>query len=478
MRSSKRNTPKRTVWQHPSTWLALVLLVIAISGGIWWLMGMPGNPLKPTATANSGPDFNTTVVRRGDLQISASGSGTLTASQSVDLSFPTRGMVTRLNVKAGDVVKTGDVLAQLGNTDALKATLAAAQLKLLQDQKTLNDLQTNASTALAQAYQALITAQDNYNTALTTDQRTAYARCSKPVVEKYAAQVTSYQDKLNNLNPSDLGSDTAIAIQGALDTATANFDYCSSFTTQEKTDASASLQVAQVAVTQAAQTYNTLKTASGIDPTSLAMAEAKVQADQTTLTQAQNDLQGITLIAPMNGTVTFLAANQGAIVDTSKYLTISDTSSPVLQISVDEADLNKLVVGSKVTIVFDALPDQTLNGSITSVDPQLSTSGNVKVATGQVALDDAALKAIQGKPLGLNATVTVIEKEARNALLVPISALRNLGENDYAVFVVRAGKLNLTPVKVGLQDSTHAEILSGLNDGDVVSTGLRQTTGK
>ena len=73
---------------------------------------------------------------------------------------------------------------------------------------------------------------------------------------------------------------------------------------------------------------------------------------------------------------------------------------------------------------------------------------------------------------GMTANVEIICGEARNTLLIPVAALRQLTAGEYAVFVVQAdGTLKLTPVKVGLQDFTNAEILEGLNAGDTVSTG-------
>ncbi len=76
-------------------------------------------------------------------------------------------------------------------------------------------------------------------------------------------------------------------------------------------------------------------------------------------------------------------------------------------------------------------------------------------------------------PVGLNAAVDVIAGRAENALLVPVEALREIDTGTYAVFVVGAdGGLVLRPVEVGLQDLTWAEITSGLQAGEVVSTGL------
>jgi multidrug efflux pump subunit AcrA (membrane-fusion protein) len=84
---------------------------------------------------------------------------------------------------------------------------------------------------------------------------------------------------------------------------------------------------------------------------------------------------------------------------------------------------------------------------------------------------------MQTLPLGLSATITIINKQASNVLIVPLSALRDLGDKNYGVFLVKNSKLVFTPVKVGLMDSVQAEITSGINEGDLISTGIVQGTG-
>ena len=73
---------------------------------------------------------------------------------------------------------------------------------------------------------------------------------------------------------------------------------------------------------------------------------------------------------------------------------------------------------------------------------------------------------------GMTAEVEVVAAEARNALLVPVEALREMSPGEYAVFVVKSdGELEMRPVEVGLMDFTNAEILDGLELGDIVSVG-------
>jgi multidrug efflux pump subunit AcrA (membrane-fusion protein) len=78
---------------------------------------------------------------------------------------------------------------------------------------------------------------------------------------------------------------------------------------------------------------------------------------------------------------------------------------------------------------------------------------------------------------GMNAELEVVAGEARNALLVPVDALRELAVDQYAVFVIQPdGQQVLRPVQVGLKDLVNAEILSGVQEGETISLGTAQKT--
>jgi len=78
-------------------------------------------------------------------------------------------------------------------------------------------------------------------------------------------------------------------------------------------------------------------------------------------------------------------------------------------------------------------------------------------------------------PIGSAAAVEVIGGRAESVLLVPVEALREASPGQYTVFVMVDGTPKLRVVEVGLQDLFYAEILSGLEIGDVVTTGIAET---
>jgi multidrug efflux pump subunit AcrA (membrane-fusion protein) len=131
--------------------------------------------------------------------------------------------------------------------------------------------------------------------------------------------------------------------------------------------------------------------------------------------------------------------------------------------------------GFEVEVIFDALPDDIFSGQVVQVDPQLVNNSGVTAVRALVRLDEASFAKPQTLPVGMNATVDVIGGRAENAVLVPVEALRELSPGEFAVFVMEGGEPRLRIVEVGLMDFTFAEILTGLDAGETVSTGIVDT---
>ncbi len=166
----------------------------------------------------------------------------------------------------------------------------------------------------------------------------------------------------------------------------------------------------------------------------------------------------------------------GDSVSTSAFITIADLAHPRVQFSVDETDMDKIFIGETVNITFDAVADRTFKGTVTLINPALVTSGNYQVIQGMVEMDLSQETEAVTLPKGINATLEFIQSSAENVLLVPLQALRDLGDGTYALFVIDAsGQPKMRVVEIGLQDAASVEIKSGVSVGDVVTTGIVET---
>lgn len=297
----------------------------------------------------------------------------------------------------------------------------------------LENERASAERALERAQQNLEIAQANYNL--------AWAGIND-------------SDELNAWNK-------VLDAQTALETAQTGPD--------ELETQSAQIQVlqAEISLTQAQA-----ELASSTGQLELALAQAELN-----LEIAQEDLEGTTLRAPMDGTVMAVSAQVGESVGGAALVTIADVSQPTLEIYLDETDLNSIGVGFEVEVVFDALPDDVFTGHVVQVDPRLVTASGVPMVRALAQLDQSSYAKPQALPIGASAAAEVIGGRAENALLVPVEALNEIAPGKYAVFVMDSTRDEpvFTLVEVGLMDYSFAEIISGVDLGDVVTTGIVET---
>lgn len=485
--SNARRGP--SFWKDPRRrWWVIapaILVLLAIAAGAYYkLVYLPAHSVVAVP-------LQTTRATKGDLTVSAQGTGVLQPASQIQLGFGTSGKIAALDVQAGEQVKKGQPLAQLDNT--------AAQVKYEQAQRTLANL--TSPTSVAQAEQDVATAQ----TALT-DAQYALMHVISPSVFYAQQQLESDQQALAAAQASAATpptadeqkaiSDARAKVQQdqsvlagnmdwyksvyvpanftklAVNPTTANPNHRRTQVVEPPSDLEIQQSQAAYAVAkgnlQEAQWYLDALTgkdvpanASGTNLQTLRTAQFAAQSAQATLAASQ-------ITAPMDGTVISVSAAVGDNVGTSAIIVVGDLKGFYIKTYVNEKDYQEFQVGSEADIVFDALPGQTFKGKVVQVDPGLDTSGNTPVVSGLVQMDPTNAHLL----VGMNAAVDVIVGRAKNAVLVPISALHEYAAGKYAVFVMRNGKLTVDFVQVGLQDQTNAEVISGLQAGDVVSTGL------
>ena len=267
-----------------------------------------------------------------------------------------------------------------------------------------------------------------------------------------------------------------------LQTAAANLNWCSSAYSQAELDAAdaeianaqATIQLTQSQIAELEAQLSDLVT--GPDSLDVSIAQAKLDNAQAQLEVVEQESISSTITAPFDGTILSIANSVGDTVGTTKFITLADLNQPYLEVLLDETDLNNVGIGYQVSVTFDALPNQTFGGHVVAINPSLSNAFNVTAIQTTVQLDTSSFSKPQNLPIGLSATVEVISDQAQNVLLIPVEALHEISDGTYAVFVMENGSPTFKTVEVGLMDYTSAEIKSGLNEGDVVTTGIVETT--
>lgn len=211
-------------------------------------------------------------------------------------------------------------------------------------------------------------------------------------------------------------------------------------------------------------------------------AQTMVQQAKASYQRAQDYLAKTTMLSPINGVVTAVNAKVGetAVMGTMNFagtviLTVSDLSQIITEVEVDEADFPRLKMGQPVVVTVDALGGKKYDGTVIEIgaSAQAGSSGvqtNIRQFKVKVLITnpDAQLRP------GVTARVKLIADKRKDALRVPIGAIRTEeknGEQVFFVFIAENGKVAKRPIKAGLSDDLYTEVTEGLKGGEEVITG-------
>ncbi|HNE03072.1 MAG TPA: efflux RND transporter periplasmic adaptor subunit [Anaerolineales bacterium] len=473
--SSLPNLPKKVIWV-----IIVSIVVLAGAGGGYAYYQSTQTADESTSTS----ELQTAMATRGDLVIYASGTGTLVSANETELSFTSTGKVTEVNVTVGEKVEAGTQLAKLDDTDA-QATYAEANRAYLE---------LTSPSAIATAQQSIADATSDVSDAKNT---LAYiispeALQAEEKVEEAQTAIAEAEAKLKE-SPTDTDAKKALEdAQSDLEAsqellAQAQGRYTSYYLPKYFTDgkelnapseaeilaARADYEFAKATLQEAKWLYAAL-TGEEIPEDATGSGLTELEQACLNLESAKATLDGTQIIAPYAGTVMSIDISVGDSVSSgSSAITLADLTQPYLEVYLDESDWSSVVVGYETDVIFDILPDKTFSGVVTQVDPGLYSSNNTSVVRAFVKLTQIDEESFT-LPLGTTASVDVIGGRAENAVLVPIEALHKAGD-QYAVFIMENDKPILHVVEVGIQDLLYAEIISGVKEGDLVTTGIVET---
>jgi HlyD family secretion protein len=357
-----------------------------------------------------------------------------------------------------------DYVQQTGN-DPINPTRTNAQGQ--REDNTLNDAQrqqyydafVQAEAALHNAELAVQQAQVAYDTARQNE------AAQVPLAEQQVANAQAQLDALLHPSAEDLKQAEAAVIQ-----AQANL------TALQQGGTQASLAAAQAQVTQAQAQLDALTAPAAASD--IAAAEAGLVQAQVALATAQRNLDQATLKAPFDGVVAAVTIQPGSSSTagsstSSAAITLVDTSTLHVDINLSETDAARVQVGQPVRLIFDALPNVTLNGRVATIAPAATVQQNVVTYLAQVEFDpgDAPVK------VGMSATAEIQIQQLNNAILVPSRAVETVG-NTRTVTVLQGPRQIPVTVQVETGPTSNGQtaitscVATGaqcLRPGDVVA---------
>jgi RND family efflux transporter MFP subunit len=431
------------------------------------------------------------LVKPVDLDLKVGKLGELQAVNNIDILCRVEGQTTvQTLVKEGTTVKKGDVLITL-DSSAIKQKIEDTTLELQKaeadavNSKELREIQISQNNANLEAAQVEL---DLAQIALKEYEEGTHPQALSQATSDLELAKLALKNKQENLaqtrnlfaknflTATDLkkAEEELINAQALVNKANNALEVLTKYTHESN------LASKRNAVSQAEQKLARTKRENAA---SMNQKDADVQAKQQALDvlkrrmeRYQEQLAACTITAPADGMVVYVtsgdrnaqnALQEGVQVrERQALLRLPDTSSMKAVVRIGEAQVWRLREGQRARVRLTNGPPMmaTLTAiSVLADNTQRWMNPDVKEFPVDLTLDSTPPNL---KP-GMGAECEILIDRVENALAVPLASIYSSGNKSY-VFVRDGDSLKPTPVEIGRVNETHAEVRSGLNDGQQV----------
>ena len=378
-------------------------------------------------------------VARGDLMVSVSGSGNVIVSDEVNLAFGTSGKIARIYVKDSDEVNKGELLAKL-DTGPLELALAQAQAALDQAEYNLEKVEEPFSDDDIDSAEAAVKAAEDYLEYIDW-------MLDKSEDAKDIAEEALYQAEHGGTAGEIADAEAQLAeVEAAVE--------------QWRTEISrgeANLLAAEIQLEAILDAP---------DEGAVDAAKSQLEAAKKAVTEAKKQLDEASIAAPFDGEIVKVFADEGDIITPAvPIIHLIDPNVMEIEVEVDEIDIAEVKIGQRVIIEVDALPTLQLESRVTSISTLSIETGGVVLYEVTIGFD---VPSGSGLKPGMSATADIIIKEASHVLLVPSRAITQDSDGNPMVKVIVNEEIEDRQVVTGISDGFDTEIVSGLNEGEVV----------
>ncbi len=486
--------------------IAVVVFVIVAGGAAYFLLHQE----KPVLT-------NTAAQVMTIRQI-VSADGKVDSDQHVSLSFQKGGRIAMVNVKVGDSVSAGQILASIDSRQ-LSASLESAKADVLSAQANLSALQKGATAQTLAVYnQNISTAKLSLSTAV----RDAYLKTQDALLNKLSSvfnnnpsanptlviptdstqitnniniarvDMTSRMSTWNSLlqkdpigvdSLSEASKDIAAAktfldpISYAANHLTVNSSGLSQGTIDAYVaainGAAVEVNAADTELNTALQSYKTTSDQLALiqassTPEALEVAGAALTKAGANVASIQSQIADTVLTAPFDGIVASVNPKIGE--NFSANVVAMDIISPgayKIDIMIPENEIAAVAVGDVANINFNAYgAGLSATGTVSSIDLSETIVNGVGAYKVSVYLNNSDSRI----RTDMSANVAIGGASASNVVAIPASAIISKNGSSYALVASVGGSYIERKVDLGISDGNWTEVKSGINVGDKVAT--------
>lgn len=352
---------------------------------------------------------NVVAVEQQTLRDAVSLKAPLEGTETVEIVSNLHYEVTAINVKEGDRVTKGQVLAVL-DTDAMADEIGSAQ-------------------------DALALAQAQYEDSLRSKQ-------------------SEYEQALQNLQNAqkDAKRNAALFEVGGV-------------SAEENEKAQSALAEAQAAI-KGFRVENGQVQGNASDL-------KNIETARNALARKQDSLSDGKIVSPIDGTITRVNINVGRFADETDdkkpMFVVENLQQLQMEVAVSEYDVADIAVGQPVEITADVLKGQTVSGVVDRISP----TGELKEGSAAERVIPTVIRLTESNDAliaGINAKAEIIIAEAADALTVPIEAVLDNGDGTGTVMRVKEDNtVEALTVELGLENDLNVQLISSaLQPGDLL----------
>ncbi len=213
----------------------------------------------------------------------------------------------------------------------------------------------------------------------------------------------------------------------------------------------------------------------GVAKAAIARAEAQVEQSQAALAQTEEDLRNATIVSPIDGVVLSRDREVGDAVSSilvmgsgaTLIMTLGDLREVYVKGKVDESDIGKVYLGQPARIKVESYKDQNFAGKVTKISPMGVEKDNVTTFEVRVSISNESRKLLAT----MTANAEIMLEERKGVIAVPEGAIIYKKDRSTEVEIPDAenkdGKKRV-PVETGISNGSKMQIVKGLSEGQQV----------
>jgi RND family efflux transporter MFP subunit len=464
------------------------------------LVGCSSNAPKKNKN-DGGANVNVDLVKFGSITKTLDVSGGLQVLDKATLASKSTGRIVFLQVREGDRVTKGEVIARLDPTEMLanlrqyQETARADQVKVVQAKIQYQQSVVNSRLSVDTATAALKSANASLERTRLGQRPEATAQAHQQLIQQQA----NYDNAQKAYNREVVLFNGGAVAQADLDNALATRDtqkalleyYTQAYSVAQKGGWDIDIRTAQLTVEQ--QTL-ALKNAQAnlanavINKESIVSYQAQLAAALEQVKAQKQELADLNIVSPINGLVVSRSVDPGQTVSAGTTLVeVDDLTSTYFQPLVSEVDLSSVHVGDFVDVTLDAYPGKSFKGKVAVIYPNASTTRQFQL---RVNVENTG--GLLRPNMYARGEITVLKHH--HVIVVPSAATvrrdptqsgvdtsTGLASGGVAILPQKVylvgddGKAHSQNVEIGISDPLNTEITSGLKVGDkLIITGQGQ----